>query len=58
MFSKARTLDPVSKSLVDAFFAAGGQVTICPPRRAHQRSAGGWALVNDQSRQQLGRAVG
>ena len=43
---------------VGEFFARGGQVTVCPPRRAHNRSDGGWARINDEARRERGKAFG
>ena len=56
MFSKARTLAPADRAAVDAFFAAGGQVTICPPRRARSQSDSGFNRLNDRTRAGLGLA--
>lgn len=56
MFSIARKLDTVSAGLVAEFFARGGQVTLCPSRRAHQRNDNGWNRLNDETRREGGLA--
>ena len=50
MFSQAKKYAPADRAAIDAFFANGGTVTMCPPRRAHMQSPGGWAKrVDDRS---------
>jgi len=56
MFSVAKKHTPADRAAIDAFFASGGQVTVLPSRRAHQRNDGGWGRLNDESRRELGRA--
>lgn len=58
MFSISKKHSSADRAAIDAFFAAGGQVTMCPPRRASARSDSGWNRLNDKSRATLGLAVG
>lgn len=54
IMSKVRSLDTKSADLVADFLARGGQITKCPPRRAHVQSSAGFNSRNDRSRQALG----